>query len=295
MIEDLLDAIGVEDIQPHENEVGGRCPMHEQRTGERENRPDHWSVNRRSGAHHCFSCEYSGSLIRLIIDLEHVGLWDAHQMLHRFEVDLDAPEEDTWEPPVPSADLETQLEQFGPPPSRAVERRHLSLEALDCFRVRWDYEVSAWIFPIHGPGGGLWGWQAKGAEWVRNRPPGIKKSRTLFGVQVPQNGTQLVLVESPLDAVYLHGLGYTALASYGAGVSDAQMRLVIERFDEVVLALDNDEAGRNETRRLLNERWHHRLPVYVFNYRGTAAKDPGECQETEVRTAMADPVMAALW
>jgi DNA primase len=294
MIEDLLDEIGVEDIQPKDNEVGARCPQHEQRTGEREHHPRHWFINRSTGQHHCFSCGYKGSLIRLVMDMTRQGLWDAYRLIHHFDVELDGPQAEVdWQPPV--LDIAVQLARFGEPPQRAVLRRRLCLNSIDKFGVRWDYDDPAWIFPIFGPGGELWGWQAKGADMVRNFPPGIRKSRTLFGLPVLSSDVYVVLVESPLDAVYLDTLGYPALASFGAGVSDAQMRLIIEHVDELVLALDNDSAGREETRRLLHGRWHHRLPMSIFNYKGTAAKDPGECLSNEVDAGIRDAILAAFW
>lgn len=296
MIEELLEHIGVEDLQPRDIEIGGRCPKHEERTGERERHPRHFFVNRRSGVFHCFSCEYAGSLINLIIDLTKVGLWEAHQLVHHFDVELGtADEERTWEPPVPSADLEAQLGEFGPPPERATKNRRLSPESIAKFGLRWDYEQSAWILPIYGPTGALWGWQAKATEWVRNRPPGIRKSATLFGIQVPQDTISMILVESPIDAVYLNGLGYSAMASFGASVSDVQMRLIIERFDEVIVALDNDKAGREETKRLLQERWHHRFSVLIFSYWGSKGKDPGELTPEQVKKGIADASLAAFW
>lgn len=294
MIEDLLEQIGVEDLQPRENEIGGRCPLHEKRTGERELHPRHFFVNRSTGAFHCFSCEYGGSLVKLIMDLTKLGLWDAHQLVRQFDVDLDS-EEQVWEPPVPSADLKTKLAAFGPPPTRAIERRHLTSESIERYGVRWDYEESAWIFPIYGPTGELWGWQTKNPAWVRNRPPGIRKSLTLFGIEVPRTNLYTVLVESPLDVVFLDGLGYPAVASFGAGVSDAQMRLIIEHFDELTLALDNDDAGRKEIHRLLDSRWHHRIPIGIFNYADTHGKDPGELTPDEVHAGLADTVLAAFW
>jgi DNA primase len=295
MIEDLLEHIGLEDLQPKEVEIGARCPLHERRTGEREHRPRHFFVNRRTGMYHCFSCDYSGSLIKLVMDTTRLGLWDAHQLIRRFDIDLEDTEE-KWEPPVASATLEAKLAEFTKPPERAIKRRHLRREAIDRFGLCWDPEESAWICPIYSPLGELWGYQAKTAEWVRNRPPGIRKSLTLFGVQVVQYSPQVVLVESPLDAAYLDGLGYAAMSSFGAGVSDSQMRLIIERFDELVLALDNDEAGRNETTRLLTEHWHHRIPITVFNYSNALkGKDPGELSANQIRAGLEDSTLAAFW
>lgn len=296
MIEDLLVAIGVEDVRSGTDEVGGRCPRHEARTGQREHKPDNWSVNRMTGMHHCFSCGYKGSLVRLVVDVAGIGLWEAHQLLHRYDVVLEEPlEAAVWTPPTLEEDLRRKLTDFGSPPKRAMVRRRLTERSIKRFRVQWDYEESAWVLPICGPAGDVWGWQIKTVEYVRNRPPGIRKSRTLFGIDIPRRDTSVVLVESPLDAVYLDGLGYPAMASFGAAVSDMQMRLVLERFDELTLALDNDKAGRSETERLLAEHWHHRLPIHVFNYRSITAKDPGECKPNQVHAAMSDATLAAFW
>jgi DNA primase len=299
MIEELLEHIGIEDLQPGDTEIGGRCPLHEKRTGERERRPRHFFVNRSTGAFHCFSCDYGGSLIRLITDLTKVGLWDAHQLLHRFDVELNETDQETRDlyhgTSVPSADLEAQLDQFGLPPERAIDRRKLKLESIAKFKVRWDYEESAWILPIYGPSGELWGWQAKTAEYVRNRPPGIRKSLTLFGIHAQTGGDSIILVESPLDVVYLDGLGYQSVASFGAAVSDVQMRLLIENFDELILALDNDRVGRNEMQRLLGERWHHRMSVQVFNYWALKRKDPGELTPEQIDNGMSGATLAGFW
>lgn len=291
MIEDLLEEIGVEDIRSLGAEVQGRCPMHEKRTGERERRPDHWSINRHSGAHHCFSCEYSGSLTRLIMDVTKVGIWEAHQMIRRFDVDL-SDDEAPWEPPIGMV-IESRLNDFGPPPHRALERRHLTLEVCDRYELRWDCEEAAWIIPIFSPTGEKWGWQSKGVD-IRNHPPGVKKGRTLFGLNVLTTD-HAVLVESPLDVAYLDTLGIPAVAAFGVQISELQMKLLVERLDKLVLALDDDRAGIAETSRILREKWHHRIPITVFNYQGLGGKDPGELSPQAVRKGVETAVLAAFW
>ena len=294
MIEDLLEHLGIEDIRPLGVEVQARCPMHEKRTGERERRPDHWSINRVSGAHHCFSCEYSGSLTRLVMDLSSRGLWEAHQLIRSFDVELDRIEEAPWEPAI-GAVVGEQIESFGLPPTRSVERRHLTLEAVQRFHIRWDREDQAWILPIVSPTGETWGWQSKSQDKIRNQPPGIKKGRTLFGIEVLASDTFTVLVESPLDAAYLYTLDIPAVAAFGCQISDLQMHLLVERVDELVLALDNDKAGIAETRRLIEDRWHHRMRIRVFDYTDVDGKDPGELSADEVARGVKYAHLAAFW
>jgi DNA primase len=297
MLEDLLYQIGILDLHSMGDEIQGRCPEHERRTGQREQRPRHWSINRRTGQHHCFSCEYKGSLVRLIIEQTQLGVWEAHKLLRDHDVDLVSDSNwETWQPPE-STDIEDQLRAFSEPPRRARDRRQLTLEACIHFGLLWNYELAEWVLPIFGPVGDLWGYQAKG-ENVRNHPPGIKKSRTLFGLhRLEQDEThQVLLVESPLDVVYLHGLGFPAVASFGASVSDRQMYLIVEHFHSVILALDNDTAGIKATRAILDERWHHRLPTTVFNYiHAPGKKDPGECDADQVAKAVDDAILAGFW
>jgi len=293
VIEDLLEHIGIEDIRSLGDEVQARCPLHEKRTGERERRPDHWSINRRSGAHHCFSCEYSGSLTRLIMDVTKMGIWEAHRLIRTYEVDLSDIAEAPWEPPV-GAVVKSRLSDFGPPPPRAVERRRLTAESVDRYQIRWDYEESAWIIPILSPTGENWGWQAKAPDEVRNHPPGLKKGRTLFGFHLLVS-SRVVLVESSLDVVYLDGLDVPAVAAFGCDVNDYQMHLLIERCDSLVVALDNDKAGVRATRRLLQDKWHHRIPLSVFNYAGMKGKDPGELTPPEVLKGVSTAVLASFW
>lgn len=293
MIEDLLEHIGVEDIRSHDDEVQARCPMHEKRTGERERRPDHWSINRYSGAHHCFSCEYSGSLTRLIMDVGGLGLWEAHRMIRHYDVDLQQMEEAAWDPPV-TISIESRLEQFAMPPLRARQRRKITMTQVNRYQLRWDEEESAWVIPIISPTGDKWGWQVKAADGIRNHPPGIKKGRTLFGLNVLK-ATKAMLVESPLDVAYLDSLSMPAVAAFGCEVNDVQMKLLIERLDALVLALDNDKPGIRATRRLLEEKWHHRIPVSVFNYHGMMGKDPGELNQQEVYQGFDNAVLASFW
>jgi len=106
---------------------------------------------------------------------------------------------------------------------------------------------------------------------------------------------QAVLVESPLDVAYLDTLDVPAVAGFGCQISAMQMKLLVERCDSLVLALDDDRAGIAETRRLLREQWHHRIPMTVFNYQGLDGKDPGELSPLEVRKGLSAAVLASFW
>lgn len=91
---------------------------------------------------------------------------------------------------------------------------------------------------------------------------------------------RIAIVESPLDAVRLYGLGIDAVSSFGAHVSAIQIDLLARYFTDVVLAMDNDSVGRNANQ-ILTRALKGRCNVYPFAYRGLSAKDPGDVQSDQ--------------
>jgi len=129
----------------------------------------------------------------------------------------------------------------------------------------------------------LLGWQEKGARgrFFKNQPAGVKKSKTVFGVQIMSSKHTLIVVESPLDAVRLTGLGHNAISTYGAIISEDQAK-IMRRATKVIAAFDNDKAGHtaNEQIRVMARKYG--MDLYYFNYRGIDVKDVGDMTEVEV-------------
>ena len=127
------------------------------------------------------------------------------------------------------------------------------------------------------------GWQEKGARgrFFKNQPAGVKKSKTVFGVQIMSSEHTLIVVESPLDAVRLTGLGHNAISTYGAIISEDQAK-IMRRASKVIAAFDNDKAGHtaNEQIRVMARKYG--MDLYYFNYRGIDVKDVGDMTEAEV-------------
>lgn len=263
-----------------------RCPAHLALTGRADRRPS-FSVNGSTGLFHCFSCGYAGPFIQLVEDglgYDRVSAfrWIARQGVYR-----------TIEDTAPASNAEealrineASLALFVPPPSRACERRGVTPEACHDFGVLWNPETRHWILPIRDPfTGELWGWQEKGKRFFRNYPAGIHKSLTLFG-DLTWIGETALLLESPLDTVRAYTLGIPgAFSSFGAYVSEAQMRLLKARCRNLILGLDNDPAGRT-SRDKIYARWRPRgLPMKFLDYSHTKAKDLGEMLDADALTA----------
>lgn len=304
-IERVLDALPLEyDVQ--NNEAHALCPAHEKRTGKSDNSPSWW-INLETGQHICFSCGYKGNLVRLVCDvkgfftknwggveepdfsaarawLDSVSDVSPELMLEKLQqlpgYIREAPQ------PVPMSDA--RLAVFTEPPTDALDSRNITADAAASYGVLWDPTEKRWILPIRDPHfQKLMGWQEKGTadRYFRNRPAGLQKSKTLFGIE-NQNESVVIVVESPLDCVRIASAGIPgAVAICGSSVSDEQTKLL--RFsDRIIAAFDNpkvDAAGKKASEDLRKRASAYGMNLFFFNYGDTGKKDPGDMTDEEIR------------
>lgn len=255
-----LQELGIEPAKITSGEVWALCPGHPARLGRPNNTPNKWSVNLETGEHSCFSCGFKGSFSSLVQEVTGYDRHDADEWVRsrrggwRLRRVLDDSARGSshlsGDARIPSWS-EDRLARFASAPSAALASRGVSSGAVDRFGVRWNAEKSAWILPIRSPESGeLWGYQEKGSGWFGNRPAGVRKSETLFGLDAFE-GSTAILLESPLDCIRLYTVGMLGgVSSYGVHVSTAQLNILFDIAHTVIFALDNDEAGINKSREL---------------------------------------------
>lgn len=293
-LQNVLVDLGVEVTRAGEREISGRCPVHLSRTG-KEDRSPSWSMNAETGLWICYSCGARGSLVSLISELtgDEASLIDVHSFLinsslsriTRTEVAEEEPEVD-W----------LSYSRFSNVPDAYLYNRNLDLNMVRKHGVRWDIKNKSWVIPIISPAGDLMGWQSKKVDWVRNYPIGVKKSHTLFGIEQFRNGTA-VLVESPLDVVRMAPVLETAqgLGTFGAYVSDEQIRLLGSVANQVIVAMDNDEAGIKASKMLFRNLPRFDKGVLWLNYKNTNAKDIGDMTDEEIMHAVSTATAIPGW
>jgi DNA primase len=269
------------------DEVQGLCPMHKQRTGSDDHNPSWW-INSVTGAHLCFSCGYKGNIYTLVADLKGFDYFDAKDYVEQgSEVDVDVLLKRIRELPqyIPVEDeigmSEARLAVYTDVPDIELKKRFLTRSCVNKYGVLWDKTNEAWIVPIRDPDThALWGWQEKGAKgrFFRNQPVGIKKSKTVFGVQ-HQSKKAVVVVESPLDVVRLCSAGIDgAISTFGAILSEEQAK-IMRRSEVVIAAFDNDEAGKKACEQMLGYAKKYGIELKFFNYDGIDVKDVGDMTE----------------
>jgi 5S rRNA maturation endonuclease (ribonuclease M5) len=289
----------------HAHEARGLCPMHFARTGKEDSNPSWW-INLNTGMHMCFSCGYKGNLLQLIADVNEfytVSWGNDHGYDYKaaeewlstvaqikpeklLEILLSLPEyiQPTAKPLEMS---EARLAVFENPPTEAMEARSVTSEYVLKYGILWDKKKSAWILPLRDPHlHKLLGWQEKGTleRTFYNRPAGLQKSKTLFGVENQQED-QVIVVESPLDCVRIASAGVPgAVAICGSSASPEQVKLL--RFsDKIICAFDNptlDNAGKKASEEMCDYARKYGLNLFFFNYGDSNKKDPGDLTNEEI-------------
>lgn len=286
---EVLTGLGVDIRRVYNDEINARCPVHHLTKG-RESGRFSWYLNVDSGLWHCFTCGARGNLSMLVSQLTNdpSALWEVQSHLIHSGLDR-INSSDTVIEERPQVDW-SQYAQFEPLPDRVVNSRRLDPEVCQRYGIRWDDHKNAVCLPIVSSRGELWGWQKKKTGWVRNHPVGVHKGLTLFGIE-RAHGSLGLLLESPLDVVRFHTVygasDISAIASFGANISKTQMDLLSEKFDGLIIALDNDPAGRLETKRLIKSLPSFRAGVKFWKYPDDC-KDVGDMRDSQIVQALSE-------
>lgn len=300
----VLEKLGL-DCEEKGTEANGLCPMHEQRTGKADHSPSWW-INLESGAHICFSCGYKGNILQLVCDVNEfyykgsTGVYHydyeaaKHWVAQGTEIPIKKLQEiidrlpNYLEPaPTPLVMSEARLAVFVEPPLAELEKRSISPEAAAEYSLMWDKNKSAWILPLREPHfQKLMGWQEKGTlnRTFFNRPSGLQKSKTLFGIET-QKEDFVVVVESPLDCARMATAGiHSVVAICGSSASEEQVKLL--RYSQrIIAAFDNpkvDHAGKKASAELSKFALKYGLNLSFFNYGDSGKKDPGDLTNEEI-------------
>lgn len=276
-VESILYDLGIDVLRESGDELIAKCPLHLQRTGREDGNPS-WSINSVTYVHHCFSCGYGGTLNSLYRDVAGDVPEDLEWELSKQSVlsTINRPKKEAYTAPTVS---EWTLSQYSDVPDVLLSRRHLHRSSVDYFEVRWDRTRRVWVIPIRSPDGELMGFQYRQRGTVLNDPPGMEKSRTLFGLNLFRDYNTITVVESPLDAVRFWNIKVPCVATFGAGVSEFQTRLLARHFSTTIIALDNDAPGRSASQRLSNALHRRGSAVFFFDYDSVKVKDPGDIDD----------------
>lgn len=308
----LEDALGIDVVKEMGSEDICRCPL-PSHNGVDSN--PSFSINRTKLLYNCFTCGIGGNIIDLVARILDVDYDQAYKFCRTYEdrvSDKDNPfafgeklaaifsensESKQSIPPIPrysKSILKGWLSEY---PDYFI-KRGINAESQDEFLLGYDphhqrgeYIGPAVIIP-HFFKGNLVGYQER---WIEDQRPksipkytnskNFPKKETLFAYDLALEGNKtqsVVVVESALTAVYLFQVGYPAVATFGAQVTDEQIRLLRSFSWGVTLAFDNDSAGKTACE-TVGDRLRKTIPVHIISQSGADKEDLNDLPEDQVR------------
>lgn len=148
-----------------------------------------------------------------------------------------------------------------------LEKRGVTREAIDIFKVGYNEQKDLLFFPAITQEGNLVGWAERSDAYASRyliQPEGTDKQNMLFGAHLldPSTKHDIVLVEGVVDAMKLWQEGYKVLALFGSEVLDNQFKKIMEIANTVTVVPDNDKGGLHLIDSF-TKRFKTNLPVYA--------------------------------
>ena len=148
------------------------------------------------------------------------------------------------------------------------------------YKLGYSVNQDMVTIPVHSPDGVCIGFVGRSIEGKQfKNSVDLPKSKTLFNLHRVKMEDKVYVVESSFDAIRLDQVGFPAVATLGANVSNTQIELLQKYFNNIIVIADNDEAGGNMKDRI-TERLGSRVSVIQLNKQ---YKDIGDMSDEEIK------------
>ena len=137
---------------------------------------------------------------------------------------------------------------------RYYNGRLITDESVNKFKLGFSEKQDMVTIPVHSPDGmavGFVGRSVEGKDFKNT--PGLPKAKLLFNLHRVKTASKVYVVESSFDAIRLDQVGFPAVATLGANVSNIQIELLKKYFNDVIVVADNDEAGGNMKQKIVDK------------------------------------------
>jgi DNA primase len=301
---ELADELGIRGRRAG-NQIYARCPLHSDRTPS-------FSLNVVTGTWTCHKGCGPGygrdfpTLVSLVLEipliaahkwvLDHGGLLDNDRLYDRLQRSLEALQ------PKPETPADPEWKAYWNSLGRkqmpiAFLRRGFDWAFIERWDIRYDEVREHIVIPIFDLAGEHIAIVSRDmrpdapVRYLNNE--GFQKARNLYPLSAQDTGHAIVLVEGPLDALWLRDTGFRGAAMFGSELSLDQIHLLRKaRITKIVLAFDNDDAGKtglhSALMRLLSAGWlfnEIQIAVYpqIARENGTSTKDANDLTKDELR------------
>ena len=292
--EDILNKLKIEsegkylrDIKKKSDYIFITCPFH--KNGQ-ELKPSCTVYNRMDnsnipyGTWHCFTCNQSGALYKLVSKILNISYEQSkHWLIDNFSstyedkrLYLDNFENESIETTYLDESILNQYSYFHP----YQFQRGLTEEIIRKFKVGYDFQTDSITFPVWDDKGHLIGItkrSVKGKQFYI--PKNLNKPVYLLNFIKQENITDVVVCEGQIDALVSWSRGVPAVSLLGAGTTDTQIELLDKSgIRHFILMYDNDLAGQHGAMRLKNGLSSDKMITEIIMPKG---KDIASCTNDE--------------
>lgn len=284
-VSDLLSSQGVEVHTQSGTEVAIYCPFHDNH-----NSPACY-INTKTGLWQCFnpSCGKKGNFRQLYKHMTgktYGREWILDPVNLQRELDLALETKADQELTVDSIEVDYDSDEVIN--LQSLVDRGYDLEVLEDFEIGYSSVKDRVVIPVRDPqyklvgliGRAIHDWQDP--RYLYNK--GFKRADVLFNIQNAKTYDSVIVCEGSLDAVKIAQAGFkNVVATLGAKVSPNQVKMIKKYFDSVIVFSDNDDAGAEMRRAILEEcRGKEMFTVSIPD----GLKDPGDMTEQQIKQAI---------
>ena len=259
------------------------CPYHNN------NRTPAGEVSKDHGLFFCFGCQTTRTLIEFVMHISNRTYFESIRYIKSKEQEtsiedsinkslIDKPEFVQYDELLIKRLNNQALES--PRAIRYFEGRKITKDSVIKFNLGYSDKQDSVTIPVHSPDGMCIGFVARTIEGKEfKNTPGLPKGKILFNLHRIKTSNIVYVVESSFDAIRLDQVGFPAVATLGANVSAAQIRLLEKYFNSIVLIADNDDAGM-----IMRDKLVEKLgPVVTSVYIDKKYKDIGDMDDDSIK------------
>ena len=259
------------------------CPYHNN------NRTPAGEVSKEHGMFFCFGCQTTKTLIEFVMYTSNRTYFEAVRYIKSKEQDTNI--EDSVNKALVNKPEFIQYDELlikrlnnqaleSPRAVRYFEGRKITQDSVIKFSLGYSEKQDSVTIPVHSPDGVCIGFVARTVEGKEfKNTPGLPKGKILFNLHRIKTSSIVYVVESSFDAIRLDQVGFPAVATLGANVSAAQIRLLEKYFNSIVLIADNDDAGM-----IMRDKLIEKLgPVVTSVYIDKKYKDIGDMDDDAIK------------
>jgi len=259
------------------------CPYHNN------NRTPAGEVSKDHGMFFCFGCQTTRTLIEFVMHVSNRTYFESIRYIKSKEQETSI--EDSINRALINKPEFVQYDELlikrlnnqaidSPRAIRYFEGRKITKDSVVKFSLGYSEKQDSVTIPIHSPDGMCIGFVARTVEGKEfKNTPGLPKGKILFNLHRIKTSNIVYVVESSFDAIRLDQVGFPAVATLGANVSAAQIKLLEKYFNSIVLIADNDDAGM-----IMRDKLVEKLgPIVTSVYIDKKYKDIGDMDDEAIK------------